>query len=137
MCLSLDILTSILWTGGTYSGRTHRSGLCYNFSTWNDLTQMVNFPALIPDCDSHSPAFLDLFISSDASICSKIAFPPLGNSDHVTVSVSINFPSNSKQDAPFHHLAYDYSRAAKHVYATKSKESITFQKLGSQLLANC
>ena len=29
---------------------------------------MVNFPTPIPDCDSHSPAFLDLFISSDASI---------------------------------------------------------------------
>ena len=41
--------------------------------------------------DSHSPALLDLFISSDASICSTMAFPPLGNSDHV-VSVSIDFP---------------------------------------------
>ena len=45
----------------------------------NDLTQMVNFPTLIPDCDSHSPALLDLFLSSDASICSTMAFPPLGN----------------------------------------------------------
>ena len=61
----------------------------------NDLTQIVNFPTRIPDCDSHSPALLDLFISSDASICSTIAFPPLGNSDHV-VSVSIDFPSNSQ-----------------------------------------
>ena len=33
--------------------------------------------------DSHSPALLDLFLSSDASICSTMAFPPLGNSDHV------------------------------------------------------
>ena len=40
----------------------------------NDLTQMVNFPTRIPDCDSHSPALLDLFISSDASICSAMAF---------------------------------------------------------------
>ena len=37
-------------------------------------------------------------------------FPPLENSDHV-VSVSIDFPSNSQQDAPFHHIAYDYSCA--------------------------
>ena len=28
----------------------------------NDLTQMVNFPTRIPDCDSHSPALLDLFL---------------------------------------------------------------------------
>ena len=48
----------------------------------------------IPACDSHSPTLLDLFLSSDASICSKMAFPLLGNSDHV-VSVSVHFPSNS------------------------------------------
>ena len=72
---------------------------------------MVNFPTRIPDCDSHSPALLDLFISSDASICSTMAFPPLGNSDHVVVSVYIDFPTNSQQDAPFHRIAYDYSRA--------------------------
>ena len=60
---------------------------------------MVNFPTRIPDCDSHSPALLDLFLSSDASICSTMAFPPLGNSDHVVCSVSINFS------------AYDCSRA--------------------------
>ena len=54
---------------------------------------------------------MDLFISSDASICSTTAFPQLGNSDHVVVSVSIDFPSNSQRDAPFHRIAYDYSRA--------------------------
>ena len=96
----------------TYSGGTDRPGeLCYNFSISNDLTQIVNFPTRIPDCDSHSPALLDLFLSSDASICSAMAFPPLGNSDHVVVSVFIDFPVNSKQDAPFHRVAYDYSRA--------------------------
>ena len=40
-----------------------------------------------------------------------MAFPPLGNSDHVIVSVSIDFPSNSKRDALIHSIAYDYSRA--------------------------
>ena len=40
-----------------------------------------------------------------------MAFPPLGNSDHVVVSVSIDFPTNSQQDAPFHCIAYDYSHA--------------------------
>ena len=72
---------------------------------------MVNFPTWIPDCDSHSTTPLDLFISSDASICSAMAFRPLGNSDHVVVSVSIDFPSNSQQDAPFHCIAYDYCHA--------------------------
>ena len=41
----------------------------------NDPTHMVNFPAWIPDCDSHSPALLDFFLSFDASICSTMAFP--------------------------------------------------------------
>ena len=72
---------------------------------------MVSFPTWIPDYDSHSSAFLDLFISSDASICSTMALPPLGNFDHVFASVSIDFPSNSQRDAPFHCMAYDYSRA--------------------------
>ena len=96
----------------TYSSGTDRPGeLCYNFSISNDLTQIIDFPTQIPDCDSHSPALLDLFLSSDASICSTIAYPPLGNSDHVVVSVSIDFPTNSQQDVPFHRIAYDYSRA--------------------------
>ena len=40
-----------------------------------------------------------------------MAFPPLGSSDHVVVSVSIDFPSNSQRDALFHCIAYNYSRA--------------------------
>ena len=40
----------------TYSGGTDRpSELCYNLSVSNDLTQMFNFRARIPDCDSRSP----------------------------------------------------------------------------------
>ena len=88
----------------TYSSGTDKTGeFCYNFSISNDLTQIVNFPTRIPDCDSHSPALLDLFLSSDATSCSTMAFPPLEN--HVVVSVSIDFPINSKQDTPFHCVA--------------------------------
>ena len=47
----------------------------------------------------------------DASMCSTMAFPPMENSDHVVASVSIDFPSNSKWDAWFHCIAYDYSHA--------------------------
>ena len=72
---------------------------------------MVNFPTWIPDCDSHSPGLLDLFISSDASICSTMAFPPLRNSDHVVVSVFIDFPSISQQNALFYRIAYDNPHA--------------------------
>ena len=96
----------------TYScGSDRPDELCYNFSISNYLTQMVNFSIWIHDCDSHSPALLDLFISSDAGVCSTMAFSPLGNTDHVGVSVFIVFLSNSKWDAPFHRIAYDYSHA--------------------------
>ena len=37
-----------------------------------------------------------------------MTFPPLGNFDHV-VSVSTDFPSNLKGDAPYHCTANDYS----------------------------
>ena len=80
-----------------FVGTADRPGeLCYIFSISNDLTKMVNFPTQIPHCDSHSPALLDLFLSSDASICSTMAFPPSENSDHVVVSVSMDFLSNSQ-----------------------------------------
>ena len=92
----------------TYSGGTDRPvELCYNFSISNDLTQVVNFLMLIPVCDSHRPPLLDLFLSSDPSVCSTITFPPFGNSDHVALSISIDFSSNSQWDAPFHCIARD------------------------------
>ena len=72
---------------------------------------MFNFPTQIPDCDSDSLALLDLLLSSDASICCTMAFPPMGNSNHIVVSVSNDFPSNLKQYAPFHCIACDYSCA--------------------------
>ena len=81
-----------------YSDETDRPGeLCYNFNAIisNDLTQMVNFPTWIADCDSHSPTLSHLILSYDASICLTMAFPQLGNSDYVVVSVSIEFPSSS------------------------------------------
>ena len=54
---------------------------------------------------------MDLFISFSASIYSTVAFPPFRNSNRVVVSVSIDFPSYSQWDAPFHCIAYDYSHA--------------------------
>ena len=53
---------------------------------------MLNFPNQIPDYDSHTPALVDLFLSSSASICSTMAFLPLENPKHFVVSVSIDFP---------------------------------------------
>ena len=114
MCLSLETLTSIIRTGFNILVELIdlvNSVIIFLVSISNDLPLMVYFPAQIPDCASHSPALLDLFISSDNSICSIKAFPPLRNPDHVVVSVSIDFPINSKQYALSHCIAYDYSCA--------------------------
>ena len=102
----MKTLTPIIREWLTNSGGSDRAGeLCYNFFT-NDLSKAT----WIPDCDSYSPALFYLFISSHASICSTMVFSPLRHFDHV-VSVLIDFPSNSKGDAPFHHIAYNYSGA--------------------------
>ena len=96
----------------TYSSGADRPGeLCYNFPPSNDLTHIVNFPTRIPDCDSHSPALLDLFLSFQASVWYTMAFPSLGRSNHVVVSISKDLQVNSKQGIPFHRVAYNYSRA--------------------------
>ena len=85
MFLSLETLTSII--------RTSLPILVILIDLVNSVITFLS-PTRIPDCDSHSPALLDFFLFSDASICSTMAFPPLGNSHYVVVSVSIDFLSN-------------------------------------------
>ena len=110
MYLSLEILMSIIRTGlPILVELIDLVNSVIIFLSQTTLLRWLTF-LLGFQIDSHNSALLDLFISSDASICSTMAFPPLGNSDHV-VSVSIDFPSYSQWDAPFHHITYDYSRA--------------------------
>ena len=87
----MSIMLTEYWL--SLSGGTDRLGeLFSNYSISNN--QMISIHTWIPDCDSHSPAFLDLFHSSDASICPTMAFPRLKNSDQIFVSFSIDFPLN-------------------------------------------
>ena len=84
--LSINPSTNVFVFGGfnihhkdwlTYCDGTDKPGeLCYNFSISNGLTQMVNFPTRIPDCHSHSPPLLDLFLSSDPCIYSTVSVKP-------------------------------------------------------------
>ena len=80
MCLSLESLMPIIRTGLPILVELIDLALQMTLLRW------LTFPLR-----SHSPALVDLFISSDASICSTMAFPPLVNSDHVVVSVSLTF----------------------------------------------
>ena len=54
------------------------------------MSRIPSYPLSRIDFDSHSSALLDLFISSDTSICSVMAFSLWGNSYHIIVSVSID-----------------------------------------------
>ena len=85
-----------------YSSETDRSDeLCYNS---NNSTEIVDFLARIHDCDSHSPTLLCLVLSLDPITCSMLGFPSSRTS---FVSVSNDFPSNSKEVATFLYLTYD------------------------------
>ena len=111
MYLSLETLTSIIKTG--LSLLVEIENLVKSviiFLSQTTLLRCLTF-LLGSQTNSHSPAFLDFFLSSDVSIFSTMAFPPLGNSDHVVVSVLIEFPSNSQCDATFRRIPYDCSRA--------------------------
>ena len=90
----------------TYSGGTDRLVNCVIIS--GNLTQMVNFLTRIPDCHSHSPALLDFFLLTHLFYN---GFPPIGKFSPFYCSVSIDFPSNSQRDAPFHRIAKGYSHA--------------------------
>ena len=86
MFLSLETLTSIIRTGlPILVELIDLVNSVIIFLSQMTLLRWHNFPGQILDCDSHSPALLDLFLSSDASICSTMAFPPLENSDHVGI----------------------------------------------------
>ena len=58
---------------------------------------MVNFLTRTADLESQSSALLNLTISSDPCTYSTVTCSPLVNSDFVFVSVSTNFPPNTKE----------------------------------------
>ena len=72
---------------------------------------MVNFPTQIPDCDSHYLALLDFFLLALVFILQLLCLHWEILIMFFVVSVSTDFPSNSKRDAPFHRIACDYSCA--------------------------
>ena len=61
---------------------------------------MVNFPTQVLDCDIHSLALLDFFLS-----ILMLAF----SLQALSLSVFIDFLPDSKQDALFHCISYYYS----------------------------
>ena len=112
VCFFLKSLTSIVRTGlPILVELIDLVNSAIIFLSQTTLLRWLTFLHRSLTVDSQSPALLDLFLSSDASICSTMAFPPLGNSDHGIVSVPIDLASYSQWHALFHHIAYYYSPA--------------------------
>ena len=70
-----------------------------------DLTQMVNYPTLIANYDSHISALLHVFLPSGASISFTMTLPSLGNSIMLLSQFPLTF-HQTQQDAMFQFIAF-------------------------------
>ena len=110
MILSLETLTAIMRTGLPILLKL----IDLVNSVIIFLSQMTLLRWLTFLCRSQTVILIALLFLTYFFLLTLVfvmTFPPLGISDHVFVSVSIGFPSNSQQDALFHCMAYDYSCA--------------------------
>lgn len=93
------------------SGHTDASGNhIFDFALSQSLSQIITFPTRYPDHDNHAPSLLDLCLVSDPSICTASSEAPLGNSDHVVISVSVSLNSAPLAESPTHRTSYKYEQ---------------------------
>ena len=79
-------------------GGTDRPGeLYHDYFMSNDLTWIVKIPAGTPDCDSQSPALLDLILLALFSISSTVVFLTFTNSNHVVPQFPLTFLQTQKR----------------------------------------
>ena len=107
MFLSLETLTSIIRNGLPIL--VELIDLVNSVITF--LSQMTLLRWLTFLLGSQTVILIVLLFWISFFLLTGLAFPPLGTFDHVIVSVSIDFPTNSQQDPPFYRISYDYSRA--------------------------
>ena len=82
----------------------------HNFSISQDLTEIVSSPTHIPDRASDGRCLLDLLCSNPDDCVAKV-LPPIGNSDHSIVSVSVSYSSPSTTFQPFHRMVFQFGKA--------------------------
>ena len=92
----------------THSNKTDDAGMgCYEFALLHDLTQLIDYPTRIPDAENHFSSLLDLFLTSCPNECKPSPpHPPFGTSDHIVLSVTVNFPPKQSTEVPFHRTVY-------------------------------
>ena len=74
----------------------------------HDLNQILNFPPYIFECNFQIPASLGLYVASDPTFVLHRMYHPMGNSDPVVDSTSINSSLSLKENAVFHCKALSY-----------------------------
>ena len=120
----------------TYSSATDRH---YNLS--QSITTLLGLVTLLlePLSVVHTLCLLDLFPASGRSVYSVLAFHTLKNSDHVFITVFIDFPISSNEDAPCHYIAFDYSVADGMVLVIISEMSFIWVPgcYSSEMFFNC
>ena len=101
MCLSLETLTSTVRTSSTIT--VELMDLVNSVITFLSQTTLLRWLTFLLRSliVTLTVLLFWMFLSSEASICSTMAFPPLENFDHVVVSVSTDFTINSKRNARF------------------------------------
>ena len=68
--MPLYVVTSMPINPSGFVIPTDVAGLfCQEFAMAQDLTQIVDCPTHIPDCDDHRPYLLDLFLCSNPESC--------------------------------------------------------------------
>ena len=96
-----------------HSNKSDDAGVgCYEFALSHDLKQLIDYPTRIPDAENQFSSLLDLFLTSCPDECKPSPpHPPFGTSDHVVISVTVNFPPKQSTEVPFHRTVYRYRKA--------------------------
>ena len=82
----------------------------YNFALSHSLHQIIEFPTRFPDRSDQSPSLIDLFLSSNPDICNASSEAPLGNSDHVVISVLVSLNCKAAHEKSYHRTLLSYEQ---------------------------
>lgn len=126
------------WLGSTHNDYAGKAAL--NLAAAYDLTQLVDGPTRIPDVDGHTPALLDLLLTSnpDGTLVSRQA--PLGNSDHCLVHSVVQIrPTNCTRPSGtrrvWHYRSADWD-GLREFYASYPWRQLCFSSDDVEICAN-
>ena len=97
--LILQPSANIMVYGDPNVHNTDVAGLfCQEFAMAQNLSQIVDFPTCIPDCDDHQPYLLDLFLCSNPDSCT-VASHPKEKTEWVEIGIDCYIPHRKFQSS--------------------------------------